>query len=386
MATSSDSAAAGANTAADTAPDTAADTAADKTLIFLHVPKAAGTTMASILTGQYGEQTSYHTKRQAHQQMEAMPEAQRRQLRLIHGHMPFGLHRHLSQPWTYFTMLRHPVDRVISHYYYILNSPDHSGYPVAKAARDITDYVSCGMQEQTNNVQTRHLSGIGGIVKFGQCTREHLELAKHNLERHFVLAGTSEQFDATLLLLGQRLGWTPAPYPKLNVNLKRRKRDELPRRAIATIRQFNALDLELYDYVSARLRAQIAEQGTDFQAALEAFQQANLAYGAAQDSVQVQPTESVSQRQAARANRKAAAKSELEQVKGQLAHVQRELEIAQALQGRTQHQLRRALKMLAQNRRDPLWQVLDNPLWGDRLRPIVENKLLPLMRRVQSRR
>ncbi|MGB3613050.1 MAG: sulfotransferase family 2 domain-containing protein, partial [Elainellaceae cyanobacterium] len=270
-------------TSSESAPVTDVDPstpqAVDKTLIFLHIPKAAGTTMASILTQQYGKSVSHHTKRQPHQQIQAMPEAQRRQLRLIHGHMPFGIHQYLSQPSTYFTMLRHPVDRVISHYYFILNSPEHSGYPVARAARNITQYVICGLQEQTNNVQTRHLSGVGGTVDFGECTARHLQQAKRNLETEFILAGTSEQFDATLLLLGQKLGWTPSPYPKLNVNPSRRKRDELPRQAIAMIERYNALDLELYRYATERLQQQIAAQGPGFQAALKAFQQANLEYG-----------------------------------------------------------------------------------------------------------
>lgn len=423
MATSSDAAAAGtagpeaARDATDAAPGAAspspvtaaADSAKpEKTLIFLHVPKAAGTTMASILTAQYGKSTSLHTKRQAHQQIKAMSKEQRRQLRLIHGHMPFGIHRHLSQPWTYFTMLRHPVDRVISHYYYILNSPDHVGHAIAKAARNLGDYVNCGLVAQTNNVQTRHISGIGGKVEFGQCTPQHLQQAKRNLEQVFVLAGTSEQFDATLLLLGQRLGWTPSPYPKLNVNPRRQQREDLPKKIIATIERHNTLDLELYHHVRQQLQQQIEAQGPDFQAALAAFQQANLRYGAAQSvarSAAQNTAQSAAQNKPpsrvkdlspsnptpqniggqpatggissqAESQGPADASRALQQLQAQLTEAQKEIQALEALQNRTQKHLRRAIIRLAQLHRNsqspPGHRSAQNPqTWRQRISPLV---------------
>jgi len=339
------------------------DSAAKKTLIFLHIPKAAGTTMASILTQQYGKSVSHHTKRQPHQQMQAMPEEQRRQLRLIHGHMPFGIHQYLSQSSTYFTMLRHPVERVISHYYFILNSPEHSGYPVARAARNITQYVACGLQEQTNNVQTRHISGIGGTVGFGKCTARHLQQAKQNLEAEFILAGTSEQFDATLLLLGQRLGWTPSPYPKLNVNPSRRKRDELSRQAIAMIERHNALDLELYRYVTERLQQQIAAQGPEFQTALSAFQQANLDYGEVVQKGERSASRNNRPAQAAERNPSRPNVAPIQQgdevalLKAQLADANQTIAQLTNIQARTQQQLRKAMAILAKVYSHPLWPI-----------------------------
>ena len=326
------------------------DASSDKTLIFLHIPKAAGTTMASILTGHYGSKATYRTRMNAFKHMQALPENERRRLRLVHGHMPFGIHQYLPQPSVYFTLLRHPVERVISHYYFVLKSPSHPGYPIAQAARSVAEYVGCGLQKQTNNVQTRHLSGVSGTVGFDECTRQHLRLAQQHLDTAFAVAGTSEQFDATLLLLAQHLGWSPSPYPQLNVNAQRPSQQQISPGAIAIIERYNALDLELYHTVQARLNRQIAAQGSAFQQALQAFQQKNIRYGEAlrhpAPDAAVPPISSHHP-----------APSELARVKAQLQAVTQRAEASEALQQRTQRQLRKALSTLTDMRSSRLWQA-----------------------------
>ncbi|MGF1514702.1 MAG: sulfotransferase family 2 domain-containing protein [Elainellaceae cyanobacterium] len=337
-----------------------------KTLIFLHIPKAAGTTMASILRAHYGSEASYRTRMHAFAHLQTLPEAERRRLRLIHGHMPFGLHKHLPQPAVYVTLLRHPVERVISHYYFVLKSPSHPGYPVAQAARSIAEYVGCGLQKQTNNVQTRHISGVGGTAGFDDCTPQHLQQAKRNLDRAFVVAGTSEQFDATLLLLGQRLGWSPSPYPRLNVNPQRPKRELISPRAIAIIERYNALDLALYHYVNQRLKQQIAAQGSPFQAQLQAFQQENVRYGELRRAEEPKQSNlkppQVTQSPELNAPPPEPAPpelvpSELAQLKAQLRNAQRRIEALETLQQSTQKQLRKAMFILTNLRSSRLLQL-----------------------------
>src|SRR5262245_16845682 len=94
------------------------------TLIFLHIPKPAGTTVHHVLERQFAADEVYSlagdswaSYRRDFQRL-TLPE--RKKIRVIKGHMEFGLHELLPQPATYVTVLRHPVDRIMSYYYYVL--------------------------------------------------------------------------------------------------------------------------------------------------------------------------------------------------------------------------------------------------------------------------
>ena len=47
---------------------------------------------------------------------------------MFKGHMLFGLHAILPQPATYITVVREPVDRVISSFYFMRNYKLHPLY------------------------------------------------------------------------------------------------------------------------------------------------------------------------------------------------------------------------------------------------------------------
>jgi len=49
-------------------------------------------------------------------------------IRFIRGHFEFGVHKYLYRPYTYITMLRHPIERAISWYYFVKQNPDSVFY------------------------------------------------------------------------------------------------------------------------------------------------------------------------------------------------------------------------------------------------------------------
>src|SRR5271155_2663578 len=96
-------------------------------VVFLHIPKTAGTTLTHILQRSHPARLvckSTGMPEQLDALME-MPAEARAALSLVTGHFPYGIHRHFARPVTYVTFLRRPVDRVISAYYYALSMPDH---------------------------------------------------------------------------------------------------------------------------------------------------------------------------------------------------------------------------------------------------------------------
>ena len=92
-----------------------------ETLIFLHIPKTAGSTLNFILDAHYTPENSFATSQTwLHPEgsldgFEMLTETERARIELLNGHMGLGLHRHLPQPARYLTVLRDPVERVLSH-------------------------------------------------------------------------------------------------------------------------------------------------------------------------------------------------------------------------------------------------------------------------------
>src|SRR5690606_18742995 len=131
---------------------------------------------------------------------------------LIKGHMPFGVHEYLPNESTYITMLRDPVERVISHYDYVLRrTTHHLRARIIESNMDLEAYVTSGITHEMDNGQVRLLSGHDDDLPFGACSELHLQQALRNLREHFSVVGLAERFDHSILLMQHALGWRNAP-------------------------------------------------------------------------------------------------------------------------------------------------------------------------------
>ncbi len=93
-------------------------------LIFLHIPKTAGTTLNRIIERQYSPFAIFtmdpYRIRATAERLKRLPEGRRRRLRVVRGHLFYGIHEFLPQGATYITMLHEPLARTLSAYYFIL--------------------------------------------------------------------------------------------------------------------------------------------------------------------------------------------------------------------------------------------------------------------------
>src|SRR5438128_6438596 len=98
-------------------------------LIFLHIPKTAGTTLNRIIDWQYNPVSIFtvdpHRIRATVARFKTFSEQRRRRFRVVRGHLLYGIHEFLPQGATYITMLREPVARLLSTYRFILRDHLH---------------------------------------------------------------------------------------------------------------------------------------------------------------------------------------------------------------------------------------------------------------------
>jgi Sulfotransferase family len=246
-------------------------------LIFLHLPKTAGSTVVHILEREYGRDAVLPLYDSIFgDEVAELTADQAARTRVIAGHFYFGVHEHVPGRCRYFTFLRDPIRRIVSHYHFVRGQPKHYLHDAA-TSMSIGSYVEfCGAAEP-NNDQTRLLAGRETASAEGTCTPEMLPVAMRNLDRHDVV-GLTEEFDRSLLLLAHAFGWRRPYYVKQNVSRGSGRRKELDDETRAAILARNALDVELYRYGRELFERQLAEHEA-LSRELRTFMRANRLYG-----------------------------------------------------------------------------------------------------------
>jgi hypothetical protein len=260
--------------------------------LFLHIPKTAGTTLKHSIYENYSEPGyngnwfhdgiyyfPYGFHKAVHPELTRNVQTMlaRKDLRAVTGHFWYGVHAAIPQPYFYITLLREPVDRIVSLYYHILGKDDELLHDeIVSRGATLEDFVAEFSCREIDNDQTRRIAGVE--PPFGRCTVQTLERAKRNVRERFAFAGTTDRFDESMIVLKGLLGWKHVFYLPELVNDARPQRDALPARTIDLISEHNHHDLELYNYAAALLEKRIALLGNSFAAEVEHFRDANRAY------------------------------------------------------------------------------------------------------------
>jgi hypothetical protein len=198
--------------------------------IYNHILKTAGTTIRyGLLTPVYKERCLYDSmfklKRKENKKIKTehpliienqlYPPVNYEKYDVIFGHFKYDKYEHLNRPM--FSFVRHPVDRMISNYYYFKGS-----------------YKKMG----------QNLS----LIEFSEMWKNHMTDVLGDISKYEFI-GVVENFDKSLKRMCKILGiLAPKRVISRRVN-KRYKPNEISKKIRARIEKMNLKDMELYHEV-----------------------------------------------------------------------------------------------------------------------------------------
>ena len=249
-----------------------------KPLVFVHIPKTAGSTLHSILTQQYRRDRTLVTTDPRDPLLREAKESQDVPFDLIIGHCPVGTHEILPGV-KYASCVRDPVKRIISHYYFAKNDPTHYLHRAVKSKKiSLKDYVESDFSSELSNGMVRMLSDA--TAKRRGIDQTLFEETMGVIKKHFVAITVTERFDESVLVLQRLLGISTPYYTVRKAGNYPKGRDyEVTPGVRQVIKERNSFDQKLYDQVNLTLDKQVSALGltTDD---VRRFSRNNRSYGA----------------------------------------------------------------------------------------------------------
>lgn len=170
-----------------------------------------------------------------------------KKIELIQGHQYFGLHKYLGGKFKYITLLRNPIDKVISLYKSYRRKADCPQHETA-LKYSFKEFIEIRHDLHFDNGMVRIFSNMElDEPAYGLVTQRHLREACNNLENHFYV-GLTEKFNESIMLFSNLLNWRSYPlYTKASF-AKKSEYFEIEDGVLNLIKRENELDIKLYNF------------------------------------------------------------------------------------------------------------------------------------------
>lgn len=173
----------------------------EEIVISNHIPKAGGTSIIRFFEKIHGTEFCYrHEARDSKTNTHIPPIDdlsldQRQKLKFLAGHFWYGKHRLFNKPYRYISVVRDPLEKIVSAYYF----NKQSGRPDLKKeaqALSLDDYIKKRLKTTTfKSQQTKFI-----------CGSEDLSIAESILEKEYLMVCTTPQLSQGIDYLARYFG------------------------------------------------------------------------------------------------------------------------------------------------------------------------------------
>tara|TARA_R110000824_G_C15210760_1_gene676589 strand:- start:2370 stop:3071 length:702 start_codon:yes stop_codon:yes gene_type:complete len=220
-------------------------------ILFLHVPKAAGTSINTLLKN-HSNTCFVNNGNVAASVADVLRSniLEYEYTQALSGHFCYGIHKDINRQSTYTAILRNPVDRVLSLFFYALKTPFHYKHKELSEkvktlglSETLLDFIRTN--KEANNNQVSQLSGI----KVKKYSNKELDIATENIAKDFMSVGSFNYLNKYVEDLAHQMGWKKEiRVPNENAN-NTKPVDEIGQNVIDEIEELNQFDKKLFEGV-----------------------------------------------------------------------------------------------------------------------------------------
>jgi hypothetical protein len=191
---------------------------------FVHVPRTAGTAFGRMLESVYAGRPTANFYADADEpivnarieRFRRLDAVAKNDVALLKGHFVRGFDPALGAV-RYVTLLREPLPRLVSYYFYALREGAHYLHAYLMQRRlGLEAFLASDASIDLDNYQVRAISGCRFASARERVEQVHCDEAKRQLEHGFAAFGLTERFDESLALIARTIGWRLPPSIRAN--------------------------------------------------------------------------------------------------------------------------------------------------------------------------
>lgn len=223
-----------------------------KAIVFDHIPKCAGTTVHTFLRNYYPKRLIFEVtdKNAKINDFKNFSKKKRNRFKFIHGHFANLLFDFVRNDSVKVVVFREPIDRIISHYYFVKRRKDHRLHQQVFVNNNVLlkDYCSLIDSDELRNFYTKRYSGMSDeeIKNFPE---KAMNSAFDSINNKYDIVGFQDNVTEFINKLIVKINLPEGVYQneKINHTINRVSVDDMDTETINEIKKYNQLDIELYD-------------------------------------------------------------------------------------------------------------------------------------------